>query len=50
VAYLASDEAEFVTGVALPVDGGLMAKAPMSNRGFSDWMEQLQGAGQPAAT
>jgi NAD(P)-dependent dehydrogenase (short-subunit alcohol dehydrogenase family) len=50
VAYLASDEAEFVTGVALPVDGGLMAKAPMSNSGFSDWMDQLHGAGQPAAT
>lgn len=50
VAYLASDDAEFVTGVALPVDGGLMAKAPMTNTGFTDWMSQLRGTGQPAAT
>jgi 3-oxoacyl-[acyl-carrier protein] reductase len=33
VAFLASDEASFITGVALPVDGGLEAGAPL-NRAF----------------
>jgi meso-butanediol dehydrogenase/(S,S)-butanediol dehydrogenase/diacetyl reductase len=49
VAFLAGDDAEFITGVALPVDGGLMAKAPMTKSGFSDWMNQLSAGQQPAA-
>jgi NAD(P)-dependent dehydrogenase (short-subunit alcohol dehydrogenase family) len=49
VAFLAGDDAEFITGVALPVDGGLMAKAPMTKTGFSDWMNQLSAGQQPAA-
>jgi len=49
VAFLAGDDAEFITGVALPVDGGLMAKAPMTKTGFSDWMSQLSAGQQPAA-
>ena len=32
------------------VDGGLMAKAPMTNTGFSDWMNHLSAGHQPAAT
>jgi NAD(P)-dependent dehydrogenase (short-subunit alcohol dehydrogenase family) len=28
VTFLASDEASFITGIALPVDGGLEAGAP----------------------
>jgi NAD(P)-dependent dehydrogenase (short-subunit alcohol dehydrogenase family) len=50
VAFLAGDDAEFITGVALPVDGGLMAKAPMTKTGFSDWMTQLSAGPQPAAS
>jgi NAD(P)-dependent dehydrogenase (short-subunit alcohol dehydrogenase family) len=49
VAFLAGDDAEFITGIALPVDGGLMAKAPMTKTGFSDWMNQLSAGQQPAA-
>ena len=49
VAFLAGDDADFITGVALPVDGGLMAKAPMTKTGFSDWMNQLSAGQQPAA-
>ena len=26
IAFLASDDASFVTGIAIPVDGGLVAK------------------------
>jgi NAD(P)-dependent dehydrogenase (short-subunit alcohol dehydrogenase family) len=44
VAFLASDDAAFVTGVALPVDGGLLAKAPMTNAGFDEWMSRLSSA------
>jgi meso-butanediol dehydrogenase/(S,S)-butanediol dehydrogenase/diacetyl reductase len=50
VAFLAGDDAEFITGVALPVDGGLMAKAPMTKNGFSDWMDRLSAGSRPAAT
>jgi NAD(P)-dependent dehydrogenase (short-subunit alcohol dehydrogenase family) len=49
VAFLAGDDAEFITGVALPVDGGLMAKAPMTKNGFSDWMDRLSAGSPPAA-
>jgi NAD(P)-dependent dehydrogenase (short-subunit alcohol dehydrogenase family) len=49
VAFLAGDDADFITGVALPVDGALMAKAPMTKTGFSDWMNQLSAGQQPAA-
>jgi NAD(P)-dependent dehydrogenase (short-subunit alcohol dehydrogenase family) len=50
VAFLAGDDAEFISGVALPVDGGLMAKAPMSKTGFSDWMDHLSTGHQSATT
>ena len=36
VAFLASDEAAFITGVALPVDGGLEAGPPMQRLGGID--------------
>lgn len=41
VAFLASDEARFITGVALPVDGGVMAKGPMPQAAFNEWMDEL---------
>jgi NAD(P)-dependent dehydrogenase (short-subunit alcohol dehydrogenase family) len=41
VAFLASDEAEFVTGVSLPVEGGVLAKGPMPTDDFDAWMDGL---------
>jgi NAD(P)-dependent dehydrogenase (short-subunit alcohol dehydrogenase family) len=37
VAFLASDEAGFITGVVLAIDGGLMSHRPT----FADEMEAL---------
>ena len=30
VLYLASDEARWVTGIVLPIDGGILATSPLS--------------------
>ena len=32
--FLASDEARWISGVVLPVDGGLMATAPLTAYGY----------------